>query len=118
MKPTQEQRVLAALEQRGERGICAIDFYSPTIDGLPPVTRVASRVTDLRSRGYRITATMERRGNARVAVYRLLASPSGSVTLDPPETEFGCEPEPLALDVGGGTAVARRSPYDPWDGDA
>lgn len=49
---TQTARVLAALRAHPERGITAVDFLRiPTIDGGPPITRVAARILELREAG-------------------------------------------------------------------
>lgn len=66
---TQAERVFDALYLADRRGITQIDFLRfPTIDGGPPITRVAARIEELRDRGYVITSG-ERRD--RCVVYRL-----------------------------------------------
>lgn len=52
---SQTTRVLDALRYRGGRGITAADFALPdVIDGGQPIMRLAARVHELRSQGYRI----------------------------------------------------------------
>lgn len=49
---TQAERVLAALRAHPDRGICAVDFLRfPTVDGGPPITRLAARIGELRDAG-------------------------------------------------------------------
>ena len=49
--PTQRERALRALHDRAGRGITQLDFDGPTIDGLPPIRRLASRIDELRAAG-------------------------------------------------------------------
>ena len=52
---TQCDRVLAALYRHPDRGISQVDFLRyPTIDGGPPITRLAARVNELRDQGHLI----------------------------------------------------------------
>lgn len=66
---TQQERVLRALQQAGRHGITAVDFSAPnTIDGRPPITRLAARVMELKAEGHRIEKTGWRQ---KCAVYAL-----------------------------------------------
>lgn len=66
---TQRERILAALRAAGRRGITQVDFLRfPTVDGGPPVTRVAARVQELRDEGLDIVSSGTR---DRCAVYVL-----------------------------------------------
>lgn len=69
--PTQLERVARALLRHGH--VSQLDFDSPTIDGLPPIRRVASRILDLRDAGWKINS--HERRNA-MAVYRLVSRPA------------------------------------------
>lgn len=69
---TQTDRVLAALSRAGARGITAVDFIRfPTIDGGPPILRVAARIKELRDQGFEIETDGERDS---CAVYKLVLS--------------------------------------------
>lgn len=66
---TQTDRVLAALYLHADRGITQVDFLRfPTIDGGPPITRVAARIEELRDQGFLIVSGERRE---RCVVYRL-----------------------------------------------
>lgn len=68
-KLTQRDRVLAALRRAGRRGVTPIDFQAPhVVDGGTPIIRLASRILELRERGYRIDS----RRDAGVARYVLV----------------------------------------------
>lgn len=57
---TQKERVLAAL-RRG--AVCQVDFLAPNvIDGHPPITRLAARISDLREDGWDIREAGRRYG--------------------------------------------------------
>lgn len=74
---TQTDRVLAALTRAGARGITQVDFIRfPTIDGGPPITRVAARIEELRDSGFKILSG-ERRD--RCVVYRLDLTSEGQL---------------------------------------
>ena len=68
--PTQLERVARALERYGH--VSQLDMDAPTIDGLPPIRRVASRILELRDAGWTIDS--HERRNA-MAVYRLRSRP-------------------------------------------
>jgi hypothetical protein len=71
-RPTQTQRVLRALMDRGGLGVDATGFLLPaTYDGMAPITRVAARVFELRQLGHDITVVGERHG---CAIYALAGS--------------------------------------------
>jgi hypothetical protein len=70
VKPSQNTRVLAALQAAGDRGIGPVDFLPPTLDGGEPITRLAARVDVLNKRGFRVVNLAP--GN-RVAHYVLRA---------------------------------------------
>lgn len=66
---TQTDRVLAALHKLPEHGITQVDFLRfPTVDGGPPITRLAARIEELRSEGFNIESC-ERRD--KCTVYRI-----------------------------------------------
>jgi hypothetical protein len=82
---TQSDRVLAALSRAGARGITSVDFIRhPTVDGGPPILRVAARIRDLRDQGIEIETDGERDG---VAVYKLRTvsstAPGGDRVVEP-----------------------------------
>jgi hypothetical protein len=109
-QPTQAQRVLAQLQRAGSRGLTALDFLAPdVVDGGPPITRLASRIADLKRDGHGVVATVEPVGRARVAVYRLAAAQPAPVVgqVDAPATAQA------SLDVGDLTTRRPRSPLDP-----
>jgi len=111
-RPTQAERILRLLEQRGERGITALDLLSPTADGGPPVMRLPSRIDEMRRRGHRITATMvTTAGGARVARYRLV-SPVPAASSDGIGGHADGMHEPLAFAIGGTVAHRPPNPYD------
>lgn len=59
----QRKRVLRALQQAGDHGICSVDFAAPqVIDGGPPIMRVAARIEELRSEGFIIGDAGQRHG--------------------------------------------------------
>ncbi len=65
----QAERVLEALRHVGGKGLTQVDYLRyPTIDGGPPITRVAARIEELRGLGYCIESG-ERRD--KCVVYRL-----------------------------------------------
>jgi hypothetical protein len=85
----QRERVLKALQDAGLRGITQVDFLRfPTVDGGPPITRVAARVQELRDEGYEILSGTTR---DRCAVYILkrqdvpvvVDAAAGSTLFDP-----------------------------------
>lgn len=70
---TQCDRVLAALTRVGDHGVTQVDFIRfPTIDGGPPILRIAARVKDLRDAGFEIITKGERDG---CAIYKLAPKP-------------------------------------------
>lgn len=71
-RPSQADRVLRALRHAGGYGVTQLDFDVPTIDGGAPIRRVASRVHELRTRGYAIVVRGRRR---KMAVYVLTGLP-------------------------------------------
>lgn len=74
---TQTDRVLAALTRAGARGLTQADFLMfPTIDGGPPITRLAARVEELRDEGFRVVSG-ERRD--KCVVYRLDLTSEGQL---------------------------------------
>lgn len=103
--PSQRDRVLVALRQH-RQGISQADFLSPTIDGLPPIGRLAARVEDLRDRGYRIDT---RRRPGQYAVYKLAGEPA-SETIPAPEALMSDGQAALLSPTVG--AAPPLSPYD------
>lgn len=66
---TQPARVLAALRAHPDRGVSSVDFLSPpTIDGGPPITRLAARIKELKNQGHQIVDAGHKNG---CKVYRL-----------------------------------------------
>ena len=63
---TQTQRVLTLLERRPVRGLTAFDAFRYGAG-----MRLAARISELKADGHDITATMVKRGDSRVALYRL-----------------------------------------------
>lgn len=73
-KPTQNERVLRALRRQGRFGITPIDFVrTPTIDGHPPILRLAARIGELRAEGHRISTDV-----GTTALYRLHEASPGA----------------------------------------
>lgn len=107
---TQRERVLRALRARGQHGITQLDFDGPTIDGLPPARRLASRIDELRAAGYRIDSSGRRH---RMAVYVLLGEPEGE---RPHEAGDGAEAPFEQATFGDGIGTA--PPPNPYDYDA
>ena len=104
MTPTQNDRVAKMLRAAGRRGLTQLDLDGPTPDGGKPIRRLASRINDLRARGYEIDSTGRRN---RMAVYRLISEPV-------PVSEA----EPAAAPQEGAQLfdVARRArPASPYD---
>jgi hypothetical protein len=99
--PTQLERVARALERYGR--VAQTDFDLPTtVDGLSPIRRVASRITDLRNAGWVIDGR-ERRD--AMAVYRLVSRP--------PSATCDAEPHPQPAEPLFVASVTRSpSPYD------
>lgn len=98
----QWERVLRALRTAGPRGIDQGQLLRPTIDGGEPIARLASRIEELRDRGYRIDT---RRRRAGYAIYVLVGDPAPAAT-EPCEDAPGALFEPL---VG---VAPPASPYD------
>ena len=89
-KFTQTQRVFGALRSRGDRGVSAVDFMPPTIDGGPPIMRLAARIYELREEGHEIVNS-DKRGP--VDVYVLKPAAQGDALWTPTEAAmFGSEP--------------------------
>jgi len=70
---TQNERVAALLRQAARRGLTQLDADGPVLDGGPPIRRLASRISDLRDRGWVIDSSARR---SKMAVYRLIAEPA------------------------------------------
>jgi hypothetical protein len=67
---TQTARVEQLLRRRGEHGMTAAEFTAPTVDGGPPIFRVAARVAELRARGLAVVSEDTRDGGLTVYVLR------------------------------------------------
>lgn len=106
MKLTQRQRVKRALDQRGPRGVSPVDFTSPTIDGGPPIMRVAARIYELRQT-YKITEITGDDGCARYLYSKYLAPPG---TVGDPDAH---SPIPPGHDAPPGFASPSGSPSVP-----
>ena len=79
--PTQRQRVGDALRKHRRRGVSQLDFDGyPTIDGLPPIRRLASRIDELRQAGWRIDSGTRRN---RMSVYISLGEPEPIAEAEP-----------------------------------
>lgn len=74
MTRTQNERVLQALRDAGDRGVCSFAPFSWD----PPITRVAARVVELKALGHAIDSKPCREhghghhGRQTAVVYRLL----------------------------------------------
>jgi hypothetical protein len=102
--PTQNERVACAGMAAERRGIDQSQFLAPNVkDGRGQITRLASRIADLRAAGYRIQ-TKGRRHGFRVYVFE--AAPPTSPSPDLP----ALDPELFERPVG---AAPPLSPYDP-----
>lgn len=102
-RPSQHARLLAALRARGARGVRTDEFLAPDVlDGGKPITRVASRISDLKERGHRIEAHREPNGVARYVLVGHLA-PTALPAREPsrPAALLNADTPPPA------------SPYDP-----
>lgn len=81
----QKARVLAALRRAGQGGITAVSFLGPfTVDGGPPITRLAARIGELRDEGHEITQSGWR---DKCAVYVLRGAVAAPVRVADPEPE-------------------------------
>lgn len=128
----QQDRVLAALQAAGPRGITAVDFDLPNvIDGGKPIQRVAARIDELKNRhGHSIEVAGRRN---RCAVYVLVSSleegagttpaaPAPSSNAEPPQgwNHCGaCGKRVKRFRTGyNGTQLAVDSPHAPdgWSG--
>lgn len=107
--PTQSERVLRALRTH-PRGITQLDFDGPrTVDGGPPVRRLASRIADLRAAGHRIEVRGRRH---KMAVYVLVGT-AVAASPRPPTSLEDTKPGPPALFDGHVGKQPPRGPYDP-----
>jgi len=89
---TQLERVRAALRQHPGRGICAVDFLRyPTIDGGPPITRLAARIGELVEAGVSIENAGTRE---KCKVYRLAGGLVEAASGPVPGRERVVEPVP------------------------
>lgn len=92
---TQRERVLRALQTAGPRGVTQVDFLRfPTVDGGPPITRLAARIQELKDAGHRIGSSATR---DKCAVYvwtdwarrgdssTLPAAPTSTAAVNPAE---------------------------------
>jgi hypothetical protein len=77
--PTQVHRVAKQLRLAGKRGITQVDFDVPALDGYPPIRRLASRISDLRDRGWRIDSSTRRLGMSRYVLQHEPESDDGSM---------------------------------------
>jgi hypothetical protein len=79
---TQTKRVRAALERAGKQGVSPTDFLRyPTVDGGPPILRLAARILDLRNDGLSIESSTDPNGVAR---YVLVSEPGPNGEPIPP----------------------------------
>lgn len=113
---TQTERVLRALQQAGDRGVTQVDFALPdVVDGLPPITRVAARVKDLREQGHMIVAAGTRQS---CRVYTLVSQQELQEAAVSPEGDlaYGAAPDGLFGARAAPTASgARCAIYDDWE---
>ena len=73
MNETQATAILALLRERGDRGVTPLEALR-IVGSLRLGARIFDLRRELRKEGrYDITTTMEQRGEARVACYRLIA---------------------------------------------
>lgn len=97
---TQTERVLEALRTVGDKGLTQVDFLRyPTIDGGPPITRVAARVEELRDQGYCIVSG-ERRD--KCVVYRMRPEKPAEPPMieEPLDALFALPPSPSNAILG------------------
>lgn len=100
---TQNDRVLAALIARQDRGITPVDFAAPdVIDNGKPIMRVAARIHDLRQDGIPILEAREPNGTARYTLHPDRAGGHRTPAPAPPaETRQGAAPPPPASPPSG-----------------
>jgi len=103
---TQNQRVEEAVRLAGRRGISQL-YADQGLGTGPPIRRLASRINDLRHRGFEIETL--RGASHRMAVYRLICAPE-------PQRNAPAAPRPSEQ---GPTVLfepppSPRSPYDVW----
>lgn len=116
---TQKERVLHAL-QKHPRGLTQIAFDLPrTVDGGPPIKRVAARIEELRKDGYVIVDAGRAHG---CKIYRLqtASAPSAAdrptaVPTPPPLTDALAPALPAAVDEGQLFKLPPAGPYDDLD---
>jgi len=96
MRPaTQRQRILAALERAGRRGVDRTEFLAPNpIDGGKPILQFAARIDELRQAGHVIEHAGRRR---HCVIYRLVKPPPAPAL--PPAVD---QPELFDRAVGAG----------------
>lgn len=104
-KPTQNDRLLAALRHAGPSGLTRIDFMPPHVcDHGEPIINIPGRINNLRNKGYEIDSSGTRHGCA-VYVLREREAPV-AVAPAPDETSTLFDP-----------AVTHR-PLSPYDSEA
>jgi hypothetical protein len=81
---SQTDRVLAVLQARGSEGTYQGEWFQDAPDGLGPITRLTSRITDLKAAGYQI-ATRPKTERRKFTTYYLASS--SPVTPAPVEHE-------------------------------
>lgn len=105
--PTQQARVLRALRESGNRGTEQSEWLAPNVrDRRGPITRLASRIADLRAAGYTIRTAGRRHG---FRVYVLEEEPGPRLRPAPPRAAL--------LDASAGVQ-SPRSAIAPWGDDA
>lgn len=119
---TQRDRILTALQTAGARGITQVDFLRfPTVDGGPPITRVAARVEELRKQGHDISSSGTR---DRCAIYRLRVVASDEPVRDQPRLGGPASAVGEPPDTGSSEAITLFDPaavntplgaYDEYD---
>jgi hypothetical protein len=91
---TQTERVIAAA--RSYRGITAVDFLVPVIDGGTPITRLAARLWDAERDGYSFECIGRR---DKCKVWRLLSEPDVERTIDTGAAESTPTPARLSQET-------------------
>lgn len=107
---TQAERVRLALHTHRDRGITQVDFLRyPTIDGGPPITRLAARIDELRDAGLPV---MEAGTRDKCRVYMLAETVLAASDLVPGRDRVVEPASPAASRDQGGEAWAGKSEPD------
>ena len=81
---TQTDRLLAALDRAGTRGITRVDFQPPNVvDGGDPILNIPGRIYDLHQAGIDTVVTGERDGCSVYVLASTLEAPIKEATPEP-----------------------------------